>query len=243
MSPILWNLCLHFVLLHTLWSIAPNVTLIAGAAITMGMALIMYSWTLAVILAVMSSFKSCKRNVFSAQLCVGVYGLLNFLYTYWNWVPLYFNSLEVVWVIVIDRKSCTSCHRRGHYKIESVYTWKCASYMKQRLTLYFYGKCRAIRTFHRITTAPGSDCDVILLAMEECEGQLSWLEESIACSNDSTDWQGNGRINFHNVATDVGIVGVRNVPHHRHWGECLVESRDPFQGRQWSIRRTWWTYK
>ena len=87
---------------------------------------------------------------------------------------------------------------------------------RERLTLYIDAKIWAISTFHCIITTLGSDCDVILLAMLECEGQLSCLKERTVPSNDSTGWQGNGRKDCHFIATDVGIVSVRNAPHHSH---------------------------
>ena len=64
--------------------------------------------------------------------------------------------------------------------------------------------------------ALGSDSDVVLPVMLECECQLSCLKERTVCSNDSTGWQGNGGNHCHFIATDVGIVSVRNAPHHSH---------------------------
>ena len=40
--------------------------------------------------------------------------------TYWDWVPLNLNSLEVVRVIVIDREGRASCHSLRYYILEKV---------------------------------------------------------------------------------------------------------------------------
>ena len=64
--------------------------------------------------------------------------------------------------------------------------------------------------------APGSDSDVVLLTMLECECQLSSVKEKVVCSDYSTLWQGYGRTDGHFIATDVGIIEPRNAPDNSH---------------------------
>ena len=89
----------------------------------------------------------------------------------------------------------------------------------EKLTLYINSESWASSTFHCIITTLGFDCDVILLVMLECEGQLSCLKKRTVPSNSSTGWQENGGKDCHFITTDVGIVSARNAPHHSHLRE------------------------
>ena len=62
--------------------------------------------------------------------------------------------------------------------------------------------------------------------MLKCECQLSVLKARAVPDNDSVSLQEYGRVDYNLIATDVGSVSVRDIPHHSHQRKCLIQAPD-----------------